>query len=113
MPNGVFLLSCLLGDPNPGYLSAYWGEPERAPYRLVVDVNCESCVSGDERHMSGVYPESPTLRGTCNGGTSIARPVTSVAFPTKHGKSHTVSRVRQFTHHKHFSMFGHMLLKSL
>jgi len=33
--------------------------------------------------VSGVYPESPTLRGTCDGGMSVVCPVTSVAFPTK------------------------------
>jgi len=47
-------------------------------------------VSGDESCMSGAYPESPTLRGTCNGGTSVACPVTNVAFPTKHGKNPTL-----------------------
>jgi len=63
----------------------YWGKPERAPYRSVVDVGYESYMTGDERCVSGdkhcVTGKSHTA-STCNGGTSIA-------FPTKHGKPHT------------------------
>jgi len=57
---------------------------QACPYRLVVDVGYESHVSGDERCVSG----KPHTACKCDGGTSVACPVTSVAFLTKHGKPH-------------------------